>query len=316
MTSSSLNASLRAAGPPATLTRDVLDASRRACPHITILTGRDGATALDYNPAMEGTPMPERDHTNPTFKEALEADQTVPAAPPAAPEDVRPKSSDDGEFIRFRRRTLYAFLLPLAFVAGVAAGYLMWGSHNSPSPAVVVAGTPTAPTRVDVSISGDPEMGPENAPITIVEFSDFNCPYCQRFAQSTFKTLMDAYPDKIRFVYRNFPITSQESFVAAQAALCARDQGAYWPFHDALFSGQLQLGHAAYKQYAQQLGLDADALIACVDSGKYADKVQQDAHDAAGYGVTGTPTFFINGIPLVGAQPMSEFKRVIDGELQ
>ena len=271
---------------------------------------------MGYNPAMEDTPTPEQERANPTFKEALAAGKVTPAAPPAAPEPFQPTSSDDGQFIRFRRRTLYAFLLPLAFVAGLAAGYLMWGSHAAPSAVAVVAGTPAPPTRMDVSTDGDPEIGPGNAPITIVEFSDFNCPYCQRFAQTTFKTLMDSYPDQIRFVYRDFPITSQESFVAAQAAQCARDQGAYWPFHDALFSGQLQLGHAAYQQYAQQLGLDADALIACVDSGKYADEVQQDAHDAAGLGVTGTPTFFINGIPLVGAQPMSEFKRVIDGELK
>lgn len=288
-------------------------------PRITILTGGEGPGGLDYNPPMEDTPTPERPSTNPTFKQALEAEAATPAAPPAGPEPPTPAPSDGGEFIRFRRRTLYAFLLPLAFVAGLAAGYLMWGSQGSQSsPTVVaeVAGTPAPPARMDVSTDGDPEIGPENAPITIVEFSDFNCPYCQRFAQLTFKTLMDSYPDQIRFVYRDFPITSQESFVAAQAAQCARDQGAYWPFHDALFSGQHPLGHDAYRQYAQQLGLDADALIACVDSGKYADEVQQDAHDAAGLGVTGTPTFFINGIPLVGAQPMSEFARVIDGELQ
>ena len=206
----------------------------------------------------------------------------------------------------------------MAFVTGLAAGYLMWGRGTSSIPETL-ADSPSAvatPSRMDVSVDDDPSMGPDNAPITLIEFSDFNCPYCRQFNQVTFKALMDAYPNQIHFVYRDYPITSQESYVAAQAAECAGDQGAYWPFHDALFSGQYNLGRDAYQAYAQALGLNGEALLACIDSGKYGDEVQNDARDAASLGITGTPTFFVNGIPLVGAQPLSQFSRVIDGELK
>ncbi len=104
--------------------------------------------------------------------------------------------------------------------------------------------------------------------------------------------------------------------MAAQAAQCAGDQDAYWPFHDSLLSGGLELGREAYQQYATRLGLNVEGLLACLDSGKYDDEVQADARYAAGLGVSGTPTFFINGLPLVGAQPLSEFQAVIESELQ
>jgi protein-disulfide isomerase len=132
----------------------------------------------------------------------------------------------------------------------------------------------------------------------------------------TFQPLMAAYPDQIRFVYRDFPITSQESTAAAQAAQCAGEQDAYWSFHDSLLSGGLDLGRDTYEQYATRLGLNAKALLACLDSAKYKDEVEADARYAAGLGVSGTPTFFINGLPLVGAQPLSEFQAMIESELQ
>lgn len=103
--------------------------------------------------------------------------------------------------------------------------------------------------------------------------------------------------------------------MAAQAAECADEQGAFWEYHDALFSSKLELGDSAYRQYADELGLDSEALVSCVEAGRFADEVQADARYAAGLGVSGTPTFFVNGIPLVGAQPLSEFKRVIESEL-
>ncbi len=162
---------------------------------------------------------------------------------------------------------------------------------------------------------GAPSLGPERAPVTIVEFSDFNCPYCQQWHQTTFGPIMDAFPDQIRFVYRDFPILSQESAVAAQAAHCAADQGAYWEFHDALFSGRYSLGREAYIRYANEIGLDAVALEACLDQGRYAGMVQDSASYAAGLGITGTPTFFINGIRIVGSQPLQNFVQIIRSEL-
>lgn len=242
-------------------------------------------------------------------------DDQPPAQPPADT-DTR----GDGQFIRFRRVSLYAALLPVAFVTGLAVGFLAWGrpgpaATTAPESMAALPASPTDGPRMDVSVDDDPALGPVDAPITIVEFSDFNCPYCQRFQQQTFQPLMDAYPNQIRFVYRDFPITSQDSFYAAQAAECAGDQGAYWEYHDALFSGVHGLGNDAYRQYAEELGLDADELMACVDEGRFAAEVQADAQEASSLGVSGTPTFFINGIPMVGAQPLTRFTQIIDEEL-
>jgi protein-disulfide isomerase len=220
-----------------------------------------------------------------------------------------------GDSLRFKRSHVYSALIPLAFVVGLATGFLFWGRRPAPA-AVAAVGEPQAPTRLEVSADDDPALGPADAPITIIEFSDFNCPYCEKWHAETFQPLMAAYPDQIRFVYRDFPITSQESTVAAQAAQCAGDQDAYWPFHDSLLSGGLELGREAYEQYATRLGLNVEGLLACLDSGKYSEEVQADARYAAGLGVSGTPTFFINGLPLVGAQPLSEFQAVIESELQ
>lgn len=207
-------------------------------------------------------------------------------------------------------------LVPLACAVGLAAGYLIWG-RSTPAPAgpAAVAAAPGAPQRLPVSTDDDPALGPIDAPITIVEFSDFNCPYCRKFHLETFGPLLALYPDQIRFVYRDFPITSAESSIASQAANCAGAQDAYWEFHDLLFSGDLGLSRDAYSGYASQLGLDVEGLNACIDDGSQAAEVEADARAAAELGVNGTPTFFINGIPLVGAQPLVQFRSVIDGEL-
>jgi protein-disulfide isomerase len=234
------------------------------------------------------------------------------------PASAATPSEDDSraDTLRFRRSHVYAALIPLAFVVGLATGFLFWGRTPSPPAAPVAAVGTEGPTRLEVSVDDDPSLGPADAPITIVEFSDFNCPYCKKWHTQIYPQLMAAYPDQIRFVYRDFPITSEESLAAAQAANCAGEQDAYWQFHDSLLSGGLDLGREAYTQYATRLGLDVEALLACLDSGKYNDEVEADARYAAGLGVSGTPTFFINGLPLVGAQPLTEFQAVIEAELQ
>jgi protein-disulfide isomerase len=226
-----------------------------------------------------------------------------------------PLSANDlrGDTLHFRRSHVYSALIPLAFVVGLATGFLFWG--RTPAAAPVAAEGTEAPTRLEVSVDDDPSLGPADAPITIVEFSDFNCPYCEKWHTEIYQQLMAAYPDQIRFVYRDFPITSEESLAAAQAANCAGEQDAYWQFHDSLLSGGLDLGRDAYTLYATRLGLDVETLLACLDSGKYNDEVEADARYAASLGVSGTPTFFINGLPLVGAQPLSEFQAVIESEL-
>lgn len=167
--------------------------------------------------------------------------------------------------------------------------------------------------RLDVSVDDDPALGPDDAPITIIEFSDFACQFCRRFHQETFQLLMDAYPGQIRFVYRDFPVVG--GFEAAQAAECADEQGFFWEYHDLLFTGTQGLSRSAYEQYAEDLGMDTDVFTTCLDEERYKSEVTNDANYASSLGISGTPTFFINGIPLVGAQPLGNFKQVIDGEL-
>jgi protein-disulfide isomerase len=205
---------------------------------------------------------------------------------------------------------VYMFI-PLAFLLGLGGGYLLWGSTQPP----VAAGT-TPVRRVDVSTDNDPSSGPEDAPVTIIEFSDFQCPYCQVWYQQVYQQLMTSYPNKIRFVYRDLPLPMHpQATPAAEAAECANEQGAFWEYHDALFSQQYGLDRAAYEQYAADLGLDAKAFTACLDSHRYLDEIQADARDAASAGLNSTPSFVINGRILIGALPLADFKAVIDEEL-
>jgi protein-disulfide isomerase len=236
-----------------------------------------------------------------------------------------PDETINQDFVRMKRCHLYAMLLPLAFVAGLASGFVFWGrdeeavrttADTGGTEQVVVQETNQQgqPTRFDISVDDDPALGPEDAPIVIVEFSDFRCPYCQRFHEDTFPALMEAYPDQIRFVYRDFPVVG--GVEAAQASECADEQDAFWEYHDLLFSGGLELSTSAYLSYAEDLGLDMDEFNACMDEERYADEVEADARYAASLGANGTPTFFINGIPLVGAQPLENFQQIIDAVLE
>jgi protein-disulfide isomerase len=171
------------------------------------------------------------------------------------------------------------------------------------------------PPRPTVAATGAAK-GPENAPVTIVEFSDFQCPYCSR-ANESVAQVMKAYPNQVRLVFRHFPLEfHQNAPKAAEAALCAQDQGKFWEMHDTLFANQKALEVPALKGYAKQLGLDTAKFDKCLDSGEKASIVATDMADGKKVGVNGTPAFFINGILLSGAQPFEEFKRVIDAELQ
>jgi protein-disulfide isomerase len=205
---------------------------------------------------------------------------------------------------------VYMFI-PIAFILGLGGGYLLWGGTRS-----TVAADATPVRRVDVSTDDDPSIGPANAPVTIIEFSDYQCPYCQVWYRQVYQQLLASYPNKIRFVYRDLPLPMHpEAMPAAEAADCAGDQGAYWKYHDALFDQKYGLNRAAYEHYASDLGLDAKAFATCLDSQRYQNEVQADANDAARIGLTGTPSFVINGRILIGALPFSDFKAVIDEEL-
>ncbi len=246
---------------------------------------------------------------------------------PTPPELLQPVAEPEKappDEVRFRRSHLYAALLPLAFVAGLGAGFLFWGRDQAPPQAQAAA--PDAPSgaidlraqqgqvRLEVSPDDDAALGPEDAPVTIIEFSDFNCRYCRRFHHETFGPLLERFADQIRFVYRDFPVVG--GFEAAQAAECAREQGDFWGFHDALFNSEgVAIDRDLYQTLAEELGLHPEALIACLEEGRYAAEVEADARYAASLGINGTPTFFINGIPIVGAQPLTVFTQIIEAEL-
>lgn len=179
------------------------------------------------------------------------------------------------------------------------------------------------PSRIEMPLP--PELntddylafGPLNAPITIIEFGDYICPYSQIYYIDIFSKLMEAYPDQIRFVYRHFPVVALQGFEAALAAECANEQGVvnFWGFHHLLLTQGIGTGRSTYIGYAEYLGIDSEALAKCFDDKRYAAKVEADAQDAVILGAVGTPTFFVNGIPITGAQPLSAFIRVIDTEL-
>jgi protein-disulfide isomerase len=159
-------------------------------------------------------------------------------------------------------------------------------------------------------------LGPANAPVELIEFSDFECPFCLR-AHPIVKQVMAAYGDRVRLVYRHYPLQQHPNArPAAEAALCAHDQGKFWPYHDRLFGDQSKLGEAGLKQAAADLGLDTGRFNTCLDSHTHRNVVDADIQAANSAGVTGTPTFFINGRYLSGAPPFEDFKRIIDEELE
>ncbi|MCC6904344.1 MAG: DsbA family protein [Anaerolineae bacterium] len=212
----------------------------------------------------------------------------------------------------------------LFFALGAVTAGILW-PRLFPQPTVAAAPAaapqePQLPARIDnVNVDDDPAFGPEDAPVTIVEFSDYQCPYCKRYKDQTYAALREQYGDNIRYVFRDFPLTSihPDAFLAAEAATCAGDQGKYWEMHDTIFANQIVgIGKDALIGFAGDLDLDVDAFTECIESGKYTEEVQKDMTEAQSYGVTGTPSFFINGVRLVGAQPLETFQAVIDAELE
>ncbi len=172
------------------------------------------------------------------------------------------------------------------------------------------------PYRVPVEIGSAPMRGNPKAPVTVVEFSDFQCPYCVR-ARPTVTRVREAYGDRVRWVFRHFPLDFHaQAEKAGEAAACAGEQGKFWEMHDRLWASTGKLQVPDLKEHATTIGLDGAAFSQCLDSGRYAGLVGADAEAGQGYGVSGTPAFFVNGRPLVGAQPFDTFAQVIDDELQ
>jgi protein-disulfide isomerase len=232
------------------------------------------------------------------------------------------------ETVTFKKSHFYSVLVVLAFAVGILVGYVAWGRGSTVTAAAPAAAAQQQPsgqvatqepqfTRYDIPTEGYPSLGPDDAKIVIVEFSDFQCPYCRRFHEDTYQALLKAYPGQIRFVYRNLPLPPTmhpDAMSAAIASLCANDQNVYWDYHDKLFSSE-SLNEATYIQYATDLGLNVEEFTACLSSGKHDEFIKQDTDFSTKLGVQSTPTFFINGLALIGAQPLSSFQQLIDKEL-
>lgn len=180
--------------------------------------------------------------------------------------------------------------------------------------------------NVDVGKGSLPALGNKDAKIQIVEFSDFQCPFCRRFYTETWEQLKKEYVDtnKVAIYFRHFPLDFHPSaFISAEASECANDQGKFWEMHDAMYNEQEKKGSGTtiqftaddLKTWASTIGLDSGKFNECLDSGKFKEKVNKDMTEGATAGVSGTPTFFVNGTELVGAQPFSAFKAVIDKKL-
>jgi protein-disulfide isomerase len=171
------------------------------------------------------------------------------------------------------------------------------------------------PERQKVVSTGHPWSGSEAANVTVVEFSDFQCPYC-RAAETSVKQIKSKYGDKIKFVYMDFPLSFHDHAMdAARAASCAAGQDKFWPYHDALFADQSKLAAADLKATALKLGLDGKKFNDCFEKGSPDATIRADLQQGQSLGVTGTPTFFINGREVVGAQSADKFSEVIDQEL-
>ena len=264
---------------------------------------------------------------------AIPPQPTIPPPPiPAPPRKSSPKP------MRIDNYTLAATAL-IFFIGGFAVASAIGRGTATGSIQIVTATPSPVPTKnysgnadsnlttpiplSQIDISDGPSWGPADAKVTIVEFGDFQCPYCENFFQQTYPLLHDAYGHLIRYIFRNLPVSSHpDAYQAANAAECADEQGKFWQYHDLLYANQQDLSVTALSNYASQLKLDMTRFTACVQAEKYASKIQRDEQFAQQFGVAGTPTFLINGYVVQGAQSyevMSSYVRYLltqTGEVQ
>ncbi len=213
--------------------------------------------------------------------------------------------------------------LALGVVLGFGVGYataMALGARAAvaPAAAAIAALPPFAElTSVEVQIEGRPYRGPDDAPVTLLEFTDYECPFCAQHFRQTYPGLLSEYEGKLKYVIRNFPLSNihPQAQRAAEAAECAEEQGRFWEYHDLLFQRAPALSMEHLTAYAAELGLDAERFEDCLESGRRADVVAADFDDGLSYGVSGTPTFFINGRRVGGTLSLEEFETYIDAAL-
>ncbi len=225
-----------------------------------------------------------------------------------------------GVLVGLSLMSLVSLVLFLTFDMGV-------GTHasetNTATTSGTVAGTGTNPTPsqpVDIRLRAvDHVRGDINASITLVEYADFQCPYCQKIAP-TLLQILEQYEGQVKLVYRHFPLSSihpmaQKSAEASECVASLAGESKFWEYHDLLFQNQLQLSFDNLKQWAKEVGVDSSKFSSCLDDGEFAQKVQTDFAEGSQFGVNGTPATFVNGKLIFGALPLESFKQVIDSLL-
>lgn len=212
-----------------------------------------------------------------------------------------------------------AGLVIAGIVVGLAVGWVAWKGGPGSAGTAGASGPATSGGNVveGVDVTNDPVRGPEDAPVTIVEFSDFECPFCARFARQTAPLLRRQYGDRLRWYFVNNPLRSihPHAYEAALAGECAARQDRFWDWYTAAFSGKYGLSESGYLAMAKDLGLDTGRFRTCYENAEPADEVAADMKEGQKFYILGTPTFFINGKRLEGAQPPEAFATVIDSIL-
>jgi len=200
--------------------------------------------------------------------------------------------------------------------AVLGASILLAGCSSSPSTVAPGVADAALPAAVAVAVGAAPSQGPSSAKVTVIEFGDFECPFCGE-EEPVVTEILQSYSGRIRFVFKEFPLSSIHPYaeLAAEAALAANAQGKFWPYHDTLYANQSALTQADLEGYAATLGLDVTTFDAALTQHTYQAAVAADVAEGTSVGVNGTPTFFVNGVEVVGAVPYSQLANVIDLEL-
>lgn len=233
-----------------------------------------------------------------------EAAAEIESEPPAVQ-----ASAESGSYIRVAAVSGAVLLFALAFfVAGFFVGGQMDGDEE---------GATDTPASASDDASDDPAWGPDDASVVIEEFADFQCPYCGQFALETLPSLREAYGDKVKFIYRDFPLSSihEDAQKAAEAGQCAQEQGLFWEYHNILFQNTDALSEDDLRGYAETVGADVDEFNECLDSDRNTWEVLLDTRDGSEAGVSGTPAFVINGLLLGGVRPFEQFQAIIESAL-
>lgn len=213
------------------------------------------------------------------------------------------------------------FLILFAAVIIVGTIFYAGSNHNTQGGlAQGIANPPDTSRKIEFIVTDtDPSLGDKDAPVTLLAFEDFECPFCERFSQQTLPLIIDQHvkSGKVRVVWKDFPLSIHSHVQKAhEAARCAWEQDKFWEYHDVLFNNQSGLSMNNLKQYAKNLGLNESQFISCLDSGKYTELIREKVREGNTAGVSGTPSFLINGRLVVGAQPYQTFANIIGQEIK